>query len=133
MSLKKNCVFKKGDTVENVWTFKNQGSQSIPKGVKLLCVAGDNDLNVANMQVDSDVRPGEFFKIKISVKAPIKPRHYSAGYSLFDDKGNFFGDKVVLDIIVEDDCSESVILAEMMDNVDMNMSMNNSNIDFSKR
>lgn len=38
---------------------------------------------------------------------------------LIDETGNYFGDKVVLDIIVEDDCSEAVILAEMMDNVDM--------------
>ena len=46
-------------------------------------------------------------------------KHYSAGYMLIDEAGNYFGDKVVLDIIVEDDCSEAVILAEMMDNVDM--------------
>ena len=97
-----------------------------------MMVAGDNDLNVANMSVEADVRPGEFFKLKISVKAPEQPRHYSAGYSLFDHQGNFFGDKVVLDIIIEDDCSESVILAEMMDNVDMNMSMSNNKVDFNK-
>ena len=40
---------------------------------------------------------------------------------LIDDQGQYFGDKVVLDIIVEDDCSDAVILAEMMDNVDMSM------------
>lgn len=50
-------------------------------------------------------------------------KHYSAGFMLIDQQGNYFGDKVVLDVIVEDDCSESVILAEMMDNVDMNLSM----------
>ena len=33
MSLKKNMVFKKGDEIENVWTFKNTGSIKIPKGL----------------------------------------------------------------------------------------------------
>ena len=40
-----------------------------------------------------------------------------------DNSGNSFGEKVDLDIIVEDDCSESVILAEMMQGGDMSMSM----------
>ena len=48
---------------------------------------------------------------------------------LLDDQGNYFGDKVVLDVIVEDDCSDAVILAEMMDNVDM--SMTHDKVDFS--
>ena len=43
---------------------------------------------------------------------------------MIDLAGNTFGDKVDLDIIVEDDCSESVILQELMDgNGDMNMTM----------
>ena len=67
------------------------------------------------------MRPNEFFKLKIKVKAPARSRHYSAAYMLIDAQGNYFGDKVVLDVIVEEDCSESVILAEMMDNVDMSM------------
>ena len=40
---------------------------------------------------------------------------------LVDAQGNHFGDKVVLDIIVEDDSSDAAHLASMMDNVDMNM------------
>ena len=71
------------------------------------------------MEVQDVVRPNDFFKIKIKTKAPQKNKHYSAGYMLIDETGNYFGDKVVLDIIVEDDCSDAVILAEMMDNVDM--------------
>ena len=34
----------------------------------------------------------------------------------------------MLDVIVEEDCSESVILAEMMDNVDMSMNMHDSKL-----
>lgn len=30
MSLKKNFVFKQGDNIENVWTFRNTGSVKIP-------------------------------------------------------------------------------------------------------
>ena len=41
MSLKKNMVFKKGDEIENVWTFKNTGNTRIPNGTKFLMVAGD--------------------------------------------------------------------------------------------
>ena len=84
------------------------------------------------MSVELDTKSGEFFKLKISVKAPSTSKHYSAGYMLIDALGNYFGDKVVLDVIVEDDCSESVILAEMMDNVDMSMSMKNE-IDFNQK
>lgn len=73
------------------------------------------------------MRPNEYFKIKISVKAPAERKHYSAGFMLIDESGNYFGDKVVLDVIVEEDCSESVILAELMDNVDMSMSMDDLN------
>ena len=40
---------------------------------------------------------------------------------LIDAQGNHFGEKVVLDIIVEDDSSDAALLAEMMDNVDMSM------------
>ena len=50
---------------------------------------------------------------------------------LLDGQGNYFGDKVVLDIIVEDDCSDAVILAEMMDNVDMSLQHEN-HVDFNK-
>ena len=35
----------------------------------------------------------------------------------------------MLDVIVEEDCSESVILAEMMDNVDMSVKMHDSRYD----
>lgn len=41
MSLKKNMVFKKGDDIENVWTFRNTGDNKIPKGTKFLMIAGD--------------------------------------------------------------------------------------------
>ena len=82
---------------------------------------------MAGIMVQEDVRPNQFFKVRISVKAPAVSKHYSAGFMLIDQQGNYFGDKVVLDVIVEDDCSESVILAEMMDNVDMNLSMQKDN------
>ena len=84
-------------------------------------VAGDEQLNVSGIQIQDDVRPNEFFKLKIKTKAPQVNKHYSAGYMLIDEQGQYFGDKVVLDIIVEDDCSDAVILAEMMDNVDMSV------------
>ena len=121
MSLKKNMVFKKGDDIENIWTFKNTSQVKIPKGTKFVMVAGDQELNASDMAVQDDVRPNEFFKLKIKTKAPQTNKHYSAGYMLLDQQGNYFGDKVVLDIIVEDDCSDAVILAEMMDNVDMSV------------
>ena len=41
MSLKKNMVFKKGDDIENIWTFKNTSQGKIPKGTKFVMVAGD--------------------------------------------------------------------------------------------
>ena len=40
---------------------------------------------------------------------------------LIDAQGNHFGEKVELDIIVEDDSSDAALLASMMDNVDMTM------------
>ena len=76
---------------------------------------------MSGMFVQDDVRPNEFFKLRIKTKAPRVNKHYSAGYMLLDNEGNYFGDKVVLDVIVEDDCSDAVILAEMMDNVDMSV------------
>ena len=77
--------------------------------------------------VSSDVQPNAYFKIMLKTRAPNQTKHYSAGYRLIDQFGNYFGDKVVLDVQVEDDCSESVILQEMMDNVDMNVSISNDN------
>ena len=47
---------------------------------------------------------------------------------LIDAQGNHFGEKVELDIIVEDDSSDAALLASMMDNVDM--SMKHDAIDF---
>lgn len=41
MSLKDNKVFKAGDVIENVWTYKNTGENKILKGVKFVMVAGD--------------------------------------------------------------------------------------------
>ena len=104
-----------------MWTFKNTGSTKILKGVKFVMVAGDEELNMPGMQLQDNVPINGFFKLRIKTKAPMVNKHYSAGYMLLDGEGNYFGDKVVLDVIVEDDCSESVILAEMMDNVDMSM------------
>lgn len=77
-------------------------------------IDGDIELNVAGVRVMQDVRPNDFFKLKIKTKAPEESNHYKAAYQLMDNSGNSFGEKVDLDIIVEDDCSESVILAEMM-------------------
>lgn len=80
----------------------------------LVMIDGDIELNVAGVRVMQDVRSNDFFKLKIRTKAPEQSRHYKAAYQLMDNSGNSFGEKVDLDIIVEDDCSESVILAEMM-------------------
>ena len=94
----------------------------IPKGIKFVMVAGDQELNQNGIFVSEDVRPNEFFKLKIKVKAPTHSRHYSAAFMLIDSQGYYFGEKVLLDVIVEEDTSESVMLAQMMDSsVDMNM------------
>ena len=50
-SLKKNCVFKANDEIENVWTFKNTGTVKIPQGLKFVLVAGDQELNQQGLQV----------------------------------------------------------------------------------
>ena len=84
-------------------------------------VSGDEDLNVSDMAVLEDVKSNEFFKLKIKTVAPQKVGHFSTGFMLIDAQGNHFGDKVVLDIIVEDDSSDAALLASMMDNVDMSM------------
>ena len=105
MSLKKNCVFKSGDQIENSWTFKNTCALKIPFGVKFVMVAGDEELNKPGIHVTEDVRPNEFFKVHIKIKAPSKSKHYSAGFMLIDHQGNYFGDKVVIDFMVEEDSS----------------------------
>ena len=109
-----------------MYTFKNTGSTKIPVGCKLLWIAGDQELNVSDAATTAEVRPDAFFKIRVNIKAPDQSRHFKAAYQLIDLAGNTFGDKVDLDIIVEDDCSESVILQELMDggdNMMANMSM----------
>ena len=68
--MKKNCVFKAGSDIENAWTFKNTGTVKIPMGIKFVMVAGDQELNQNGIFVSEDVRPNDFFKLKIKVKAP---------------------------------------------------------------
>lgn len=70
MSLKRNGVFKKGDDIGNVYTFKNTGSTKIPAGCKLLWIAGDQDLNVTDVVITAEVRPEAFFKLHVNMKAP---------------------------------------------------------------
>jgi len=110
MSLKKNAVFKGGDSIENVVTFKNQSLTKIPKNCRLVRISGDSELSVAGVSLPQDVKANEFFKMKIALQAPAVSKHYSAVYRMVDHQGNFFGDKVHMDVIVEDYCSESVIL-----------------------
>lgn len=45
-TLKSNRVFKAGDDIENIWTFKNAGKHVIPEGTKFVMVAGDEAFNV---------------------------------------------------------------------------------------
>jgi hypothetical protein len=92
MSLKKNMVFKAGDDIENIWTFKNTGEVTIPKGTSFVMVAGAQELNIPGLFVQADVKSNEFFKIKLKTKAPMEVNHYSAGYMLIDAQGNYFGD-----------------------------------------
>ena len=84
MTLKKNMVFKAGDDIENVLTYKNTGEVKIPKGTSFVMVTGAQELNIAGLYVQTDVKPNEFFKIKLKTKAPTEVNHYSAGYMLID-------------------------------------------------
>jgi len=65
MSLKMNKVFKGGDDIENVWTFKNTGGVKIPMGTKFVMVAGAQELNVPGLFVQAEIKPNEFFKLKL--------------------------------------------------------------------
>ena len=87
-----------------------------------MMIEGDQEFNVPSDSTPQDINPNEYFKIKISVNAPSVSKHYSAQYQLIDEIGNYFGSKVELDVIVLDECSDSVILQELMDNPDMSMS-----------
>lgn len=109
-TLKENYVCKAGDDIDNIWTFKNTSSLKIPFGIKFVMVAGDEELNQPGIHVKEDVAPGEFFKLYFKMKAPSKNKHYSAGYMLIDHQGNYFGDKVVINFMVESDSSQSIVL-----------------------
>ena len=63
-------MFKKGDDIENTYTFKNTGQKAIPAGCMLVMIDGDIELNVAGVRVMQDVRPNDFFKLKVKTKAP---------------------------------------------------------------
>ena len=43
-----------------------------------MMIKGDQEFNVPGASVQQDVNPNEYFKLKISVKAPSVSKHYSA-------------------------------------------------------
>ena len=123
MSLQRNTVVRAGDDIENVYTFQNTGTTRIPAGTKFLSLSGDFELALKNVVLEKDVSPNEYFNVRVSLKAPALSKHYKAVYTLMDDEGTYFGDKVDLDFIVEEDCSESVILQEFMNDSVADMSV----------
>ena len=124
-----NSAVKPGDKIEKIWIFKNTGDKKIPFSAKLVKMSGQ--FGPAEIQINKTVQPDGIFQVKIDQYAPQVGQHYKTEYQLHTAEQVAFGERVLLDFIVEAGEEESVMFENLMDsmNVDKPNAQLNFNVD----
>ena len=94
-------VFQPGQKFKKIWLLKNSGSEAWPERSRLQIVSGDHLSSVNFVNVPS-AQPGEDIAVEIDMTAPMCPGKYRSYYRMFLSNGVEFGNKVWVDIAVQE-------------------------------
>lgn len=98
-----NTKIAAGKSFQKVWQFQNSGTCTWDEGFSFVYVSGDRlsgDDIVFHKSADF-VKPGGGTSFIVNMVAPTKAGTYKGLWQMKDDKGNFFGPRVWVQIIVE--------------------------------
>ena len=96
-------VITAGNGFKKVWQFQNTGTCTWDTGFSFVFVSGDQmDGNNIDFSKAADaVKPGRGTSFIVKMTAPTKAGTYKGFWQMKDDKGNFFGSRVWVSIVVK--------------------------------
>ena len=110
---KENAV-SAGTEFTKIWLMENNGKVAWPKDTVLVPdKSGESRIDVHAINV-GEVQPGKNIEIRTTLKAPSTPGRYGIFYQLSDGKGKKFGDRISLDILVEEVKESELILKDVV-------------------
>jgi len=86
-----------------IWKMRNEGTSTWPEGTRLLFVGGDKLAPVDFVSLPP-IQPDHEVDIAVDMVAPSKPGRYVGYWRLVTPKGDRFGQRVWIDIIVSPEC-----------------------------
>lgn len=96
-------IIAKGKSFTKVWQFQNTGTCAWDDGFSFVFVSGDqmSGNNVAFHKSTDFVKAGGGTSFIVNMVAPTKSGTYKGFWQMKDDKGNFFGTRVWVSIVVQ--------------------------------
>jgi len=93
--------FAPGATFTKTWKFANTGSCTWSSSYSIAFVNG-NDMDGSKTEIDQSVPSGSTAEISVDLTAPENVGTYTGYWSLADESGTVFGQKVYVQIVVSD-------------------------------
>jgi hypothetical protein len=93
--------FAPGATFTKTWKFANTGSCTWSSSYSIAFVSG-NDMDGSDTEIDQSVSSGSTAEISVDLTAPEDVGTYTGYWSLADESGTIFGQKVFVQIVVSD-------------------------------
>ncbi len=95
-----------GETFTKTWKFSNTGSCTWSSSYSIAFVSG-NDMDGSDTEIDQSVSSGSTAEISVDLTAPEDEGTYTGYWSLADESGTVFGQKVYVQIVVSEDAATS--------------------------
>jgi hypothetical protein len=94
-------VLTPGESFTKTWKFRNTGSCNWTSDFSIVFVSG-NEMDGASTGIAKTVKPNKIAEISVELTAPDDEGTYYGYWQLEDEYGNTFGDKVYVEIEVEE-------------------------------
>jgi len=104
------------EKVEKVWRLLNSGEQPWPVGSCLVYISGDKLSADESVIIDREVLPDETIDINFAFTAPSKPGRYISHFRMARPDGQLFGQRIYIDIIVDEKPLKDCELEESKEN-----------------
>lgn len=96
--------FAPSATFTKTWKFTNTGSCAWSSSYSITFVSGE-DMDGSETEIDQSVSSGSTAEISVDLTAPEDVGTYTGYWSLADESGTVFGQKVYVQIVVSDDAA----------------------------
>jgi len=106
-------IVSPGVQFTKIWRMRNEGNSSWPDNTRLIFVSGDRISTVESVTVHNVPITSEI-EIAVDMIAPSAPGRYVSYWRLVTPEGNRFGQKVWVDITVEDVIKEQPVKPQVV-------------------